>query len=539
LSRALLLAVLLLLGALPLAAQEEGPAPEQWPVVMGPDTLFTLSTRLGAYSAAQRASAISGRLRDAARDPLLLGDTVGVVPGTAGYDLVIGSRVLMTVTAADAEAAGMEHAALAAELSQRMQAALRTATYDASLRAIMVGVALTILATAAAWLLIRLILTGFARLEALVRRWHGTRIRSVKFQKLELLSAARIIRALLWLVRVTRVVLVLLVAYVYLPLVLSFFPWTRPYAGRLLEYVGAPFAAVGGALLDYLPNIFFIAVIVLVTVYLLKVIRFFFAALEAGTISIGGFYAEWAIPTYQIVRFVVLVFAAIVIFPYLPGTDTRAFQGIGVFLGLLISLGSASAFANIVGGIVLIYMRPFQVGERVKIADTIGFVVEKTLLSTRVRTIKNVDITIPNSMVLGSHIINFSSSAAERGVVLHTSVTIGYDVEWRRVHALLIGAARGMEGILESPEPFVLQTSLDDFAVTYELNAYTDLPLRVPFLTSELHARIQDAFNAAGVEIMSPAYTALRDGNAPAVTEEGMRAGARATVFRVSRAGEE
>jgi small-conductance mechanosensitive channel len=217
----------------------------------------------------------------------------------------------------------------------------------------------------------------------------------------------------------------------------------------------------------------------------------------------------------------VIVFAAIACFPYIPGSQSEGFRGISVFLGLLISLGSAAAIGNIIAGVVLTYMRPFQVGDRVKIADTFGDVTEKTLLVTRVRTIKNVDITIPNSLVLSSHIINFSSSMMKPPpLILHTSVTIGYDAPWRKVHELLIAAAKRTTHILETPEPFVLQTSLNDFYVTYEINAYTTQPNKMATIYAELHQNIQDSFNEAGVEIMSPHYTQIRDGNKTAIPDQ-------------------
>ncbi|HSH14200.1 MAG TPA: mechanosensitive ion channel family protein, partial [Desulfurivibrionaceae bacterium] len=255
------------------------------------------------------------------------------------------------------------------------------------------------------------------------------------------------------------------------------------------------------------------------------------------SIKLPNFPADWAQPTYKIGRFLVIAFTAVVVFPYLPGSDAPAFKGVSLFIGVLFSLGSTAAVANVVAGIILTYMRAFVIGDRVKIADTIGDIIEKTLLVTRVRTIKNEDITIPNAMVLGSHIINYSSSARERGLILHTTVTIGYDVPWRQVHELLLGAARASENILAEPPPFVLQTSLDDFYVSYQLNAYTDQPNRMALTYSALHQNIQDRFNAAGVEIMSPHYAALRDGNQVTVPEENLAKSYVAPAFRLTGLG--
>ena len=263
-----------------------------------------------------------------------------------------------------------------------------------------------------------------------------------------------------------------------------------------------------------------------------------FVGIGRGAISFSGFHQEWAAPTYKIVRFLVIVFAAIAIFPYIPGSQSEGFRGISVFLGLLISLGSAAAIGNVVAGVVLTYMRPFRVGDRVKIADTFGDVIEKTLLVTRVRTIKNVDITIPNALVLSSHIINFSSSVTNpQPLILHSSVTIGYDAPWRKVHELLIAAARATTHILATPEPFVLQTGLNDFYVTYEINAYTDQPNLMATIYAELHQNIQDTFNEAGVEIMSPHYTQLRDGNKTAIPDQYLPKTYRPSGLRISPLG--
>jgi small-conductance mechanosensitive channel len=180
-------------------------------------------------------------------------------------------------------------------------------------------------------------------------------------------------------------------------------------------------------------------------------------------------------------------------------------------------------------------MRAFRIGDRVRISDTVGDVIEKTLLVTRVRTIKNEDITIPNSMILNSHIVNYSAVIDQSGLILHTGVTIGYDAPWRKVHELLIHAALNTKYILKEPAPFVLQTSLNDFYVSYEINAYTDMPSKMAVIYSELHQNIQDSFNAGGVEIMSPHYSSLRDGNTTTIPEENLPKTYTPPAFRISQ----
>ena len=261
------------------------------------------------------------------------------------------------------------------------------------------------------------------------------------------------------------------------------------------------------------------------------------AVLRADSIRAAScsrtFPPEWADPTNKIVRVLLIAFGVVVAFPYLPASDSPAFAGVSVFMGVLFSLASSSALSNMIAGLVLTYTGAFRLGDRVKIGDTFGDIVETSLLATRVRTIKNEDITIPNSLVLGSSVINYSRARPTLGLILHTSVTIGYDAPWRTIHGLLIEAALATPGVLAEPPPFVWQTALNDFYVTYEINAYTGSPRDMTDIYAALHARIQDTFYAAGVEIMSPHFTALRDGNTVAIPESFRPPGYRPPAFRV------
>jgi small-conductance mechanosensitive channel len=254
-----------------------------------------------------------------------------------------------------------------------------------------------------------------------------------------------------------------LLLYVYVPLVLSFFPWTTPLSRRIVAYALPPFAAAWAASVAYLPNLFYLAAGVIIARYALKFVRSVFAAMGSGAIRVEGFHRDWADPTYKIARVMVLAFAVMALYPFLPGAGSDAFKGVSIFLGVFFSLGSSAAIGNVVAGVVLTYTNAFRTGDRVKIGDTVGDVVEKTLLVTRLCTIKNIAVTIPNGAVLGSQIVNYSTHASAQGLIQHTAVTIGYDAPWRQVHALLIDAARATEDICEVPPPFVLQTSLADF----------------------------------------------------------------------------
>jgi small-conductance mechanosensitive channel len=502
------------------------------PLVVRGDTALIVPTRYGAFTAAQRAAAIETRLRGLTRVRL---DSLALVPGDAATDIVAGDVILMTVTDADAAAAGSPRERLAAQFRDALWAQVSKVSLAETLRVLGVGAALTVLATLVLLVLLRLVRRGILRAEALLAALKPGGLPSLRIKTLELLTAEQVAQGLAAVLRFLRVAVIVLLLYFYLPLVLGFFPWTEPYADRLLGYVLDPLSRVGWGILEYLPNIAFIAVIVVITRYALVVVRAVFTAIERGTLTFGGFEPEWAEPTYKIARFLVIAFVLVVIFPYLPGAQSEAFKGISLFLGLLVSLGSSSAISNIIAGVVLTYTRAFSVGDRVNIGETTGDVVAKSLLVTRVRTVKNVDVTIPNAMVLSAHVLNYTAMARAEGLVIHTSVTIGYDVPWRQVHELLITAASKVPELLKDPKPFVLQTALGDFSVAYEINALTRSERGYAEIYSALHAEIQDAFNAAGVEIMSPQYHALRDGNTATTPEAARPAGYVPPAFRVRR----
>jgi small-conductance mechanosensitive channel len=383
---------------------------------------------------------------------------------------------------------------------------LRQESLSAIVRVAALGALQALIATLALLAILKILHHLSPRAQARLEEMRRTRMPSLRIQRLELLSATRLTDLLKAGVRAARFAIVAILVLWYVPLVLNFFPWTEPYADRFFEWILNPLRQMWTAVMDYIPNLFYIAVIGAATHYLLRFIRLFFDGMTRGTLVFPGFYPEWSLPTFKIVRFLVLAFALVVTFPYLPGSGSDAFKGVSVFFGILLSLGSAGAIGNVVAGVVITYMRPFSLGDRVKISDTMGDVIERTLLVTRLRTAKHVEVSVPNAMVLSSHIINYSAAAKDGGVILHTSVTIGYDTPWRQVHELLLDAAARTGGLLAEPKPFVLQTALSDFYAAYEVNVYTEDASRMATIYSELHQHIQDVFQEAGVQIMSPNY---------------------------------
>jgi len=294
--------------------------------------------------------------------------------------------------------------------------------------------------------------------------------------------------------------------------VLSFFPWTFNLSARLFGLVSQPVINFGHAFVENLPNLFALLVVIGIVVFTLRGLKHIFEQIGEGKVRIRGFYRDWSDPTYRLVRVVVIVFAAVIAFPFIPGSSSPAFKGISIFMGVLLSLGSTSAVGNIVAGLVLTYMRPFVNDDFVEISGLRGVVESRGTFSTRLRTPTNEIISIPNASVSSNHIINFSRMAQRGGVNVGTSVTIGYDVPWRQVHELLIAAAKDVPDVLQSPPPKVLQLGLDDFYVEYKLIVTTKHPERRFPIRSGLHQNIQDNFTAAGVEILSPHYRNNRDG---------------------------
>ena len=293
--------------------------------------------------------------------------------------------------------------------------------------------------------------------------------------------------------------------------------WTLILAARLIIFVGSILGYLWDGFVGYLPNLFTIVIIIVVVRYLVHLVGLIFDGIRTRRIHLRNFYPEWAETSFGLVKLLIYALTAVIIFPYLPGSSSPAFQGISIFVGVLVSLGSTTAVANVVAGVVITYTRAFQVGDQVELDNVRGRVVERSTFVTRIQTLKNVIVSIPNSMVLSNNVINYSKNMGQSGLVVHTTVTIGYDVPWQTVNDLLIAAAKKTEGISSHPEPFVLQTSLDDNYVSYELNGWTRKPEELPRTYSALHANILDEFHGHSVEITSPAFRAVRDGNASTI----------------------
>lgn len=383
-------------------------------------------------------------------------------------------------------------------------------------------------------LFIWLIGKGYKRLLSFIDVKKEKWLKSLSYKNYTFLTDEQEMKIILFIAKVLRWFVYIVLVYISLPILFSIFPFSRDWADALFHLVWSPLKGVFVSVWNYLPNLFSILVIYFVMKYFIRFVQYIFTEIQSEKLVLSGFHADWAMPTFSIVKFLLYAFTFVLIFPLLPGSDSNIFKGVSVFIGILFSLGSSSAIANMVAGLVITYMRPFKIGDRIKISDVTGDVLEKTLLVTRIKTVKNEIITIPNAFVLSGNTTNYSSEAAKNGLIIHTTVTIGYDVPWRKMHEALINAALRTDMILKEPKPFVLQTSLEDFYVAYQINAYTREAGKQAFVYSQLHQNIQDCCNEAGIEILSPHYRAARDGNATTIPSDYLPKDYKAPGFNIN-----
>ncbi len=489
---------------------------------------------VGSFSAQDRAANVAERLQKLVNDPTADVDQIKVIDSPFGSAIELDDNVLLAVTDSDAKHLQVPRAALAGYYLKQIRQGITTARLQHS-KKFLVWAAIYAVITLVIYLaLLWIVVVGFRKLLAVLQP-AAAQMKGIKIQETQLLEGRRIAAMLGGLIRTLRVVLLITLTWIFLGAEFRYFPWTREHGRRLLDYIATPVMFVIKAFFNYLPNLFYIIVIVTVMVYVLKFVKLLAREVELGNIRISGFYPEWVQPTYKILRLLLIAFTAVMIYPYVPGEGSPAFKGIGLFIGVLFSLGSTSAVANAIAGVIIIYARGFNVGDWVKIGENTGEIKAMTMLATHLVTIRNEEIMVPNSVVLSAYVTNYSMLARTTGLILHTSVTIGYEVPWRQVHNLLIDAALKTKHILEEPAPFVLQNALQDSYVQYEINAYTNEPKLMVFTYSDLHGNIQDCFYAAGVEIMSPVYSALRDGNRTQMPAPYLPADYRPHGFRIEK----
>lgn len=479
------------------------------PVVVDGGALFRVRG-VSAFPATERAAAIAARIRTAAADPTISPSLVRLDSSQDSTDIFAGNMLVMGVFDADvhAEAPGLSRAALAQIYLKKIKSAVERyraeRTPEQLTRDLVFAFAWTLALAVVLFILFRALRWLVNRIE---RRYQAA-IEHIESGTFRLISAGSIWLAIQFASRVFALLMAMAVTYGYLHIVLDLFPWTRSFASTLRSLTVAPLLHLLYQVLGAVPQLLIIFLIIAVTRYVIRLARYFFTAIENGDIKVSDFEAEWADPTYNIVRILILAFAAMVCYPYIPGSQSAAFKGITIFIGVLFSLGSSSLLANLIAGYTMTYRRAFHVGDRIRVGDLMGDVTQVRLMVTHLRSIKNEELVVPNSVILASSIVNFSALAREKGLILHTAVGIGYETPWRQVEAMLTLSASRTQGVLRQPAPYVLMKSLGDYAVNYELNVYCDAAIEMYQLYTELHRNILDIFNEYKVQIMTPSYIA-------------------------------
>jgi len=503
------------------------------------EPVFIIYSKIGPFTVQERAAAIEKKIEALATDPLFVPDSLFLATEEDSYDIIYGDQIITSISHADEKAEKSSTVLIAKE--RRAKIIYAISGYKDKMRwsSLMRDIGFTLIVLLVLIILLRLNNRLFRTISKKIAAKQGHVVNRLKIKDYNILDDHKQMAIFNFLVRTGKVIVVLAILFAGLLTIFFILPWTKRFSIEILNLILIPLRHFATGLIRYIPNLLIIILILVASRLLVRLLHFLKNEVEKGALKLPGFHEDFALPTYNILRILVIAFTLIIVWPFLPGSDSHIFQGVSVFLGLLFSLTSASTLSNVIAGFSLTYTRAFRIGDRVKIGDMVGIVTGKTMLVTKLRTFKNEEITIPNTKIINNEVVNYSISAEEKGVILHTTVTIGYDAPWREIHELLIRAAMATDGLLHEPKPFVLQTSLDDFYISYEINAWTKSPERMPELYAHLHENIQDQFNSAGVEIMSPHYNAVRDGNTIAIPENYRTRDYEKPGFRIEKKEEE
>ena len=494
------------------AAQPAAATPRGVPIALDGETLFYVTKGVGPFTAEDRAAAAERRLSLIASDPVYSVALFRIVAQPGQSAVYYRDHLVGIITDQDTAPTGGTTEEAAAALVQKVNDSVtrfreRRAPLAWTRAGIIMGVATLLLAV-----LVVALRRARRRLEAFIEARQKTAL-SREMQRGLAAALGKTIPVQLKALRLLYFVALIASSALYLGVAFTIVPMTKGYALAAIDYVVEPVRTLWQGFLGSVGDVIFIIVLVVLARYLIRALRWAFSEAAAGSLVIPGVAADWAMLAFKVLRIGVVAITAVVVYPYIPGSDTEAFKGIGIFAGALFTIGASGMAGNIVGGLALTFAGTYHVGDRVKIGEVIGDVVETTLMLTRIRSIRNEIVTIPNATILGGHVVNYSTEARSRGLALVTEVTIGYDAPWRKVHDLLIQAARRTPAILQTPAPYVLQHSLNDYHVSYEIWAYTANAADMFLTYGALHQNIQDAFNEGGIEILSPGYASLRDGN--------------------------
>ncbi len=480
------------------------------PVKLDGNILFNVRG-VSSFPSEQRAKEVSGKIKQAAANYSIQPEMVKIVDENSHSTIYAGNQLIIRIFDADAAVESIHRDLLAQTIQLSIKSAIKTYRDERSRPVVIKHIKQALLATLILIALLFALLWLIKRMDIALQNRIKKRIESVENISFNLIKSNQIWRIFHVLIKTLRIIVILFTIIFFADYVLSLFPWTNAFSKYTLNLIIEPIKNIGTAFVNYIPKFVFLIFIYFITKYILKLIKLFFIGIDEGNIKLKDFNPEWSMSTFKIVRAFIIVFAIVISYPYIPGSDSVAFKGVSVFVGVLFSLGSSSFVGNIIAGYTMIYRGAFKKGDRIEVDNQIGIVEEQRLMVTRLRSYKNEEIVIPNSVLVNSKIVNYTVKAQDLGLILHTIVGIGYETPWRQVDAMLKLAASRTEGILKNPPPFVLKKSLADFAINYEINGYCKDVKNINAIYSCLHQNILDVFNENDVQIMTPSYVADTD----------------------------
>ena len=480
------------------------------PIVFEKDTLYYLYTSYGPYDIDTRVKYVEEKLKELYNDPYFVADSIKIKPAGDYLSVMYNDKTITGISMVDALWENSSQTELAQRYANIIKNTIVKYKEQNSLKSVLIRLAELLLVFFITFILVWAINRLFDFLKKITLNSEHRFLTSIRIRNYDFIKKPGIVKALVKILAILRIVFLLFLLITIIPLIFDIFSSTQYLSKIIVQWISEPIKNVGIAIIGYLPHLFYIVIIAVITRYVLKILRFFALEIERGILKIKGFHPEWAHTTYVLARMMLWVLALVIMFPHLPGSDSDAFKGISIFLGVLISLGSSSAISNAIAGIVISYMRPFQVGDWIKSGEIIGAVIEKNALVTRLKTINNEDITIPNSAILSGATMNFTSIGKEIGLALNVQVKVRYDYSDNLVEELLIEAALKTNGISPKPHPYIFQISLSELNAVYELNAYTFHPENMYFIKSDLTKNIQSTFRQANIEIFSTQYVEIR-----------------------------
>lgn len=475
------------------------------PVVIDGNILFQVRG-ITSFPPEKRAAYIAGQIEKVASNEAISTNSIQLTEKKDRVIIAAGGIHIMAVLDLDGESEGVDRVLLAEQLNKKIVGAIETWRHDRS-RPVLTQTAIHAgAATGILTFVLIMLMVIMRRINRALQKRLSMTLQSVENKSFNLIRSAQIWRSLDLLFRLSKLMLVTGLLLAFVQYVIGIFPWTKGFAVSTLKMIRDPLAAAGAGIVDFLPDLAILVILFFVTRYLLRVLHLLFTGIKEKSITFGGFDPDWAMSTYRIVWVLTVILSVVVAYPYIPGSESDAFKGVSVFVGIVFSLGSSSVVGNLIAGYSLTYRNAFKVGDRIQVEGHVGYVEDQKSMVTRLRSMKNEEVVLPNSYLLNNNIINYTVAAKNRGLILHTTVGIGYETPWRQVDAMLKLAASRTEGLQLEPPPFVLKKALGDFAITYEINAFCTDATSIARIYSALHENILDVFNENNVQIMTPAY---------------------------------